>query len=61
MLHACGKAHMIPKTEAEKQAFFDVNYQGTVNLCAALEKVGVPKALILSVLLLYMDVNLVIL
>lgn len=46
VLHACGKAHVVPKTEAEKQAFFDVNYQGTVNLCAALEKVGVPKALI---------------
>ena len=46
VLHACGKAHMVPKTEAEKQAFFDVNYQGTVTLCAALEKVGVPKALI---------------
>lgn len=46
VLHACGKAHVVPKTEAEKQAFFDVNYQGTVNLCSALEKVGVPKALI---------------
>lgn len=46
VLHACGKAHVVPKTEAEKQAFYDVNYQGTVNLCAALEKVGVPKALI---------------
>ena len=46
VLHACGKAHVVPKTEAEKQAFFDVNYQGTVNLCDALEKVGVPKALI---------------
>ena len=46
VLHACGKAHVIPKTEAEKQAFYDVNYQGTVNLCTALEKVGVPKALI---------------
>ena len=46
VLHACGKAHMVPKTEAEKQAFFDVNYQGTVNLCAALERVGVPKALV---------------
>ena len=44
VLHACGKAHVVPKTEAEKQAFFDVNYQGTVNLCSALEKVGVPKA-----------------
>lgn len=46
VLHACGKAHIVPKTEAEKQAFYDVNYQGTVNLCAALEKAGVPKAMV---------------
>lgn len=46
VLHACGKAHVVPKTEAEKQAFYDVNYQGTVNLCSALEKTGVPKALV---------------
>lgn len=46
VLHACGKAHVVPRTEAEKQAFYDVNYQGTINLCAALEKVGAPKALI---------------
>lgn len=46
VLHACGKAHVVPKTEAEKQAFYDVNYQGTLNLCAALEKVGVPKSLV---------------
>lgn len=46
VLHACGKAHVVPKTEAEKQAFYDVNYQGTVNLCSALEIVGVPKALV---------------
>lgn len=46
VLHACGKAHIIPKTEAEKKAFYDVNYQGTLNLCTALEKVGTPKALI---------------
>lgn len=46
VLHACGKAHVVPKTEAEKQAFFDVNYQGTVNLCSALEKVGAPKAVV---------------
>lgn len=46
VLHACGKAHVVPKSDAEKQAFFDVNYQGTVNLCTALEKVGSPKALI---------------
>lgn len=46
VLHACGKAHVVPKTEAEKQAFYDVNYVGTIHLCDALEKVGVPKALI---------------
>lgn len=46
VLHACGKAHVVPKTESEKQAFYDVNYQGTVNLCTALEKVGAPAALI---------------
>ncbi len=46
VLHAAGKAHSVPKTEEEKQVFFDVNYQGTVNLCEALEKAGVPKALV---------------
>ena len=46
VLHAAGKAHTVPKTEAEKQVFYDVNYQGTVNLCKALESAGIPKALI---------------
>ena len=46
VLHAAGKAHVYPKTEAEKKAFYDVNYQGTINLCNALEKVGVPRAFI---------------
>lgn len=46
VLHAAGKAHVVPKTEAEKQVFFDVNYQGTVNLCKALENAGTPKALV---------------
>lgn len=46
VLHAAGKAHSVPKTEAEKQVFFDVNLRGTKNLCAALEKVGVPRAFI---------------
>ena len=46
VLHACGKAHVIPKTEAEKKLFFDINYTGTIHLCDALEKVGAPKALV---------------
>lgn len=46
VFHAAGKAHTVPKTEEEKQVFFDVNYQGTVNLCKALENGHLPKALI---------------
>ena len=46
VLHACGKAHVVPKTEEEKQQFYDINYQGTVNLCKGLEKVGAPKSLV---------------
>lgn len=46
VLHACGKAHVIPKTEEEKQQFYDINYQGTINLCKGLEKTGTPKSLV---------------
>jgi nucleoside-diphosphate-sugar epimerase len=46
VLHAAGKAHVVPKTEEEKQQFVDINYQGTVNLCKALEQVGVPKTFV---------------
>ena len=46
VFHAAGKAHSVPKTEAEKQVFFEVNLQGTKNLCAALERVGVPRTFI---------------
>lgn len=46
VFHAAGKAHSIPKTEAEKRIFYDVNLQGTKNLCAALEEVGIPRAFI---------------
>lgn len=46
VLHAAGKAHLYPKTEAERQAFYDVNTTGTINLCKALEKVGLPKSFV---------------
>ena len=46
VLHAAGKAHMLPKTESENNAFFDVNFQGTVNLSKALEISGLPKSFI---------------
>lgn len=46
VLHAAGKAHIYPKTDAEKKAFYDVNYQGTINLCKALEDSSLPKSII---------------
>ena len=46
VLHACGKAHIVPRTPEEEKAFYDVNYEGTRHLCTALEKAGVPKALV---------------
>lgn len=46
VLHAAGKAHLVPRTEKERQLFFDVNYQGTVNLCKALEHSGIPHSFI---------------
>lgn len=46
VLHAAGRAHLIPKTDEEKNLFIDINYKGTVNLCKALETWGFPKSLI---------------
>lgn len=46
VLHAAGKAHDIPYTARQANQFFEVNVQGTVNLCRALERVGVPRALV---------------
>ena len=46
VLHAAGKAHVYPKTVDEVKSFYDVNVQGTINLCRALEKSGLPKSFI---------------
>lgn len=45
VIHAAGKAHIVPKTPAEKQDFFDVNVTGTQNLLTALEK-NPPEAFV---------------
>lgn len=37
VIHNAGKAHVVPRSPAEAQAFFDVNYQGTLHLLRALE------------------------
>ncbi|MGI9192877.1 MAG: NAD-dependent epimerase/dehydratase family protein [Chitinophagaceae bacterium] len=36
VIHAAGKAHIYPKTESEKQEFYNVNVQGTENLLQGL-------------------------
>ncbi len=46
VLHAAGKAHVVPKTPEEEKAFFDINFEGTKNLCRALEKSNIPKSFI---------------
>lgn len=46
VLHAAGKAHVVPRSEEEEKSFFDINYQGTVSLCRGLEKSGIPKSFI---------------
>lgn len=46
ILHAAGKAHVIPKNDKEEQEFYDTNYKGTKNLCESLKIVGPPKSFI---------------
>ena len=46
VLHAAGKAHVVPKTDAEKKLFYDINFEGTKKVCAALEEYEVPKSFI---------------
>jgi nucleoside-diphosphate-sugar epimerase len=47
VIHAAGKAHSVPKSSLEKQAFFDVNFKGTQNLLQGLEESkSFPRAFI---------------
>lgn len=38
VIHAAGKAHSLPKTQAEAAEFFKINFEGTQNLCNALQE-----------------------
>jgi nucleoside-diphosphate-sugar epimerase len=42
VIHCAGKAHMVPLNVAERNAFFDVNVQGTRNLLLSLSKMEKP-------------------
>lgn len=45
VFHVAGKAHTIPKTKEEEKEFYDVNFEGTKNICSALE-LNTPKVFI---------------
>jgi len=45
VIHAAGKAHVVPRTEAEKKSFYDVNVTGTEHLLTALQKKP-PKSIV---------------
>ena len=46
VFHAAGKAHCIPKNVDEEKVFFDINENGTKNVCLALEKNKLPSTFI---------------
>ncbi len=47
VIHSAGKAHVVPKNEAERNAFHEVNVTGTKNLLNALDKLEKkPKGLL---------------
>ena len=45
VIHAAGKAHIVPKTEEEIRSFFDVNGNGTEHLMMALQS-HPPKSIV---------------
>lgn len=53
VIHAAGKAHVYPKTEAEKQAFFDVNVRGTKHLLESLEHLLIKHFIFVSSVSVY--------
>ena len=46
VIHAAGKAHIVPRTEAEKAMFFKVNVDGTQNLLKGLDNTSCLKKFI---------------
>jgi len=47
IIHAAGKAHIVPRTEAEKKSFFDINVEGTKNFLKGIENCNsLPKAIL---------------
>jgi len=46
VLHASGKAHCIPSNKEDENQFYAINFQGTKNICAGLEKFDPPDSFV---------------
>jgi len=53
VIHAAGKAHIVPKTEKEADDFFKVNHEGTKNLLQALENQRLLAFIFISTVAVY--------
>ena len=53
VIHVAGKAHVIPKTEEEKNEFFKVNYIGTNNLLHGLDPTKLKSIIFISTVAVY--------
>ncbi|EAQ42171.1 NAD(P)-dependent oxidoreductase [Polaribacter sp. MED152] len=53
VIHVAGKAHVIPKTELEKEAFFKVNFIGTRNLIDGLNLKKLKTFIFISTVAVY--------
>lgn len=52
-IHVAGKAHIIPKTDLEKETFFKINYIGTKNLLAGLDIEKLKTFIFISTVAVY--------
>ena len=48
VLHAAGRAHLVPKTIKDRDAFYDVNVNGALNLLTGLSSLNNPPELIIN-------------
>jgi nucleoside-diphosphate-sugar epimerase len=53
VIHAAGKAHIVPKTQKEADDFFKVNHHGTKNLLQALENQRLSAFIFISTVAVY--------
>ncbi len=42
VFHAAGKAHIVPRTKEEELDFYNINLEGTKNICKAFEQGSIP-------------------